>query len=83
MQAPHRTLTLTLSRSLNPSLPLPLPLLLPLTLTLPLALALSRCKHRTSLLAARTASFVRRLLQMTLLAPHGHALALLCAINRC
>ena len=39
------------------------------------------CKHRTSLLAARTASFVRRLLQMALVAPHGHAVALLCAIS--
>ena len=40
------------------------------------------CKHRTSLLAARTASFVRRMLQMALVAPHGHAVALLCAISR-
>lgn len=40
------------------------------------------CQNRSALLAARTASFVRRLLQMALAAPHGHAVALLCACGR-
>ena len=40
------------------------------------------CHNRSALLAARTASFVRRLLQMALAAPHGHAVALLCAVGR-
>ena len=39
-------------------------------------------KDRTSLLAPRAASMVRRLLSLALACPHGHAIALLCAVSR-